>query len=72
MGKRTYFNLGDKMILISYSNNETIEFPTISQAQMYTMDLFVSGIHAVKLRCTNASDTNHLQDYIAGIYKSIS
>jgi len=30
------------MILISYSNNETIEFPTISQAQMYTMDLFVS------------------------------
>jgi hypothetical protein len=60
------------MILISYSNNETIEFPTISQAQMYTMDLFVSDIHAVKVRCTNASDTNHLQDYIAGIYKSIS
>lgn len=60
------------MILISYSNNETIEFPTISQAQMFTLDLFVSGIYAVKVRCTNASDTNHLQDYIAGIYKSIS
>lgn len=60
------------MILISYSNNKTLEFSTVSQAQMFTMDLFISGIHAVKVRCTNASDTNHLQDYIAGIYKSIS
>jgi len=60
------------MILISYTNQETIRFSSVSQAQMLTLDLFVSGIHAVKVRCTNASDTNHLQDYIAGIYKSIS
>ena len=60
------------MILISYTNQETIRFSSVSQAQMLTLDLFVSGIHAVKVRCTNASDTNHLQGYIAGIYKSIS
>ena len=60
------------MILISYTNQETIRFSSVSQAQMLTLDLFVSGIHAVKVRCTNASDTNHLQDYIEGIYKSIS
>lgn len=60
------------MILISYTNQETIGFSSVSQAQMLTLDLFVSGIHAVKVRCTNASDTNHLQDYIAGIYKSIN
>jgi hypothetical protein len=60
------------MILISYTNNETLEFSTISDATMYTLDLLVSDIHATKIRCTNASDTNHLQDYIAGIYKSIS
>jgi hypothetical protein len=60
------------MILISYTNQETIRFSSVSQAQMLTLDLFVSGIHAVKVRCTNASDTNHLQDYIAGIYKSIN
>ena len=60
------------MILISYSNQETLRFSSVSQAQMLTLDLFVSGIHAVKVRCTNASDTNHLQDYIAGIYKSIN
>ncbi len=60
------------MILISYTNHETIKFSSVSQAQMLTLDLFVSGIHAVKVRCTNASDTNHLQDYIAGIYKSIN
>ena len=60
------------MILISFTNQETIRFSSVSQAQMLTLDLFVSGIHAVKVRCTNASDTNHLQDYIAGIYKSIN
>ena len=60
------------MILISFSNNETLEFSSVSQAQLFLTDLFVSCIYAVKVRCTKASDTNHLQDYIAGIYKSIS
>jgi hypothetical protein len=60
------------MILISYTNNETLEFPTVSSAMKYTLDLCLSDIHAVKVKCNNASDTNHLQDYIAGIYKSIN
>ena len=57
------------MILISYTNNETISFPSISTAKQYTLDLFYSGIHAVKIRVNNGSDFSLLQDYIAALYK---
>ena len=36
------------MILIDYSNNETIEFQTISQAKMFTAVLFVDDIRALE------------------------
>ena len=57
------------MILISYTNNETISFPSIYTAKQYTLDLFYSGIHAVKIRVNNGSDFSLLQDYIAMLYK---
>ena len=57
------------MILISYTNNETISFPSISTAKQYTLDLYHSGIHAVKIRVNNGSDFSLLQDYIAMLYK---
>jgi len=59
------------MILISYSNNETLEFTTVSSAMSYTLDMFVSGIVALGIRSSNASDFKHLQDYIAGLHNSI-
>jgi hypothetical protein len=60
------------MILISYSNNETLEFTTVSSAMSYTLDMFVSGIVALGIRSSNASDFKHLQDYIAGLHNSIN
>lgn len=59
------------MILIDYSNNETIEFKSLSDALSYTFDLFVSGIYALGIRSSNASDFKHLQNYIAGLHNSI-
>jgi len=59
------------MILISYSNNETVEFTSVSTALSYTLDMLISGIHCIGIRSSNASDYQFLQDYIAGLYKSI-
>lgn len=58
-------------ILISYSNNMTLEFTTVSSAIETTLDLFMLGITALGIRSSNASDYQYLQDYIAGLYKSI-
>ena len=60
------------MILIDYSNNETIEFQTISQAKMFTAVLFVDDIRALGIRCENSSDYKLLEDYILGLTHSIS
>ena len=60
------------MILIDYSNNETIEFQTISQAKMFTAVLFVDDIRALEIRCENSSDYKLLEDYILGLTHSIS
>ncbi len=68
----TSINNGDKMILIDYSNNETIEFQTISQAKIYTFDLFEVGIMALGLRCEDTSDDKLLETYILGLTNSIS
>jgi len=62
---------GNIMILITYSTNETLEFPTVSQAKAYSLDLLICGIVALGIRCDNASDLNHLQDYLAGIHSTI-
>lgn len=59
------------MILITYSNNETLEFPTVSQAKMFTLDLFHADIKALGIRCNNASDFNRLENYILGLTNSI-
>jgi hypothetical protein len=60
------------MILITYANNETLEFSTVSTAEMCTLSLLLSGIEALGIRCNDASDLNRLQDYIAGIQQSIN
>ena len=60
------------MILIDYSNNETIEFQTISQAKMFTFDLFGVDIKALGIRCEDSSDYKLLEDYILGLANSIS
>ena len=57
------------MILISYTNNETISFKSVSTAKQYTFDLLQCDIHAVKIRANNVSDFSLLQDYIAALYK---
>ena len=51
-------------IYITYTNDETLKFSSLSTAKAYTLDLFFSDIHAVKLRATG-SDFVALQDYIA-------
>ena len=60
------------MILITFSNNETLEFNTVSQAKDYSLALILSGIHALGIVSNNTDDLNHLQDYFASIYKSIT
>ena len=60
------------MILIDYSNNETVEFETVSQAMMFTSDLFVADIKALGIRCERPSDYERLYDYIIGLTNSIS
>jgi len=60
------------MILITFSNNETLEFKTVSQAENYALALMLSGIQALGIVSDNTNDLNHLQDYIASIYKSIT
>ncbi|OUW70113.1 MAG: hypothetical protein CBD71_04395 [Rickettsiales bacterium TMED211] len=57
------------MILISYTNNETVTFNTVSTAKQYTLDLLKCDIHAVKIRANNGSNFSLLQDYIAMLYK---
>jgi hypothetical protein len=60
------------MILITFSNNETLEFKTVSQAKDYVLALMLNGIQALGIVGNNTDDLNHLQDYIASIYKSIT
>ena len=60
------------MIHISYSNNTTWEFPTVSQSIDITLAMLIEGKKIVRIRSNNASNLNHLQDYFAGINKSIN
>jgi len=59
-------------ILIDYSNNETIKFHSLSQAMIFTLDLFVSDIHALGIHCNDAVATQSLQNYIEGLSNSIT
>jgi len=59
-------------ILIDYSNNETIKFHSLSQATMFTLDLFMSDIHALGIHCNDVVATQSLQNYIEGLYKSMT
>lgn len=60
------------MILITFSNQETLEFTTVSQAKDYVLALMINGIQALGIVGNNTDDLNHLQDYIASIYESIT
>lgn len=60
------------MILITYSNNETFEFPTVSIAEISTQILNDCDIKPLGIKCDDALDFNRLQDYIAGIQQSIN
>lgn len=57
------------MILISYTNNETISFPSISAAKQYTLDLYQCDIHAAKIRPNYGSVYSLLKDYISTLHK---
>ena len=59
-------------ILVDYSNNETIQFHSLSQAMMYTLDLSLCEIHALEIHCNDAVSYRSLQNYIEGLYQSIS
>jgi len=60
------------MIHVTFSNNTTWEFPTVSQASDYSLAMLINGQRIVRIRSNNASSQNHLQDYFAGILKSIN
>jgi hypothetical protein len=59
-------------ILVDYSNNETIQFHSLSQAMMYTRDLSLCEIHALEIHCNDAVSYQSLQNYIEGLHQSIS
>jgi hypothetical protein len=59
-------------ILVDYSNNETIQFHSLSQAMMYTLDLSLCEIHALEIHCNDAVSYQSLQNYIEGLNQSIS
>ena len=57
--------------IIDFSNEESVIFSTVSTAINYIVDMLCSEIHAVGIHCSDTEDTKHLQNYIAGLYKSI-
>ena len=59
-------------ILVDYSNNETIQFHSLSQAMMYTLDLSLCEIHALEIHCNDAVSYQSLQNYIEVLNQSIS
>ena len=52
------------MILITFSNNETLEFQNRITAQLDIKTMKSFEIRAVKLRCVKSSDYMALQNYI--------
>jgi hypothetical protein len=60
------------MILIDFSNNETIEFPNLSSAFMYVRDLCVIGIKALAIHCSDTEDFRALENYILELNNSIN
>ena len=58
-------------IIIDFSNGESVIFKTYSGAVNYIVDMFVSKIHALGIHCSDTEELQHLQNYIAGLYKSI-
>ena len=52
------------MILITFSNNETLEFQDRFTAQLDIKTMRSFDIRAVKLRCDKSSDYMAIQDYI--------
>mgnify|MGYP007048726809 CR=1 FL=1 len=50
----------------------SIILKTISSAVNYIVDMFVSEIHALGIHCSDTEDLQYLQQYIAGLYKSIN
>lgn len=57
-------------IFITFSNDETLRFSSVSQATQWIFDLFCSDIFAVKLRC-NADNYTYLQSYIEDIKSTL-
>ncbi len=62
----------NKEIIIDFSNGESIILKTISSAVNYIVDMFASEIHALGIHCSDTEDLQYLQQYIAGLYKSIN
>ena len=60
------------MILIDFTNNETIEFPSVLMAQMFILDLTSMGIYVAGIHWPNAEDFKPLEDYILALYQSIN
>lgn len=52
------------MILITFTNNETLEVSNRLLALIYIKLLRAFGIRVVRLRCSKTSDYMAIQDYI--------
>ena len=57
-------NIGILMILITFTNNETLQVSNRLLALIYIKFLRAFGIRVVKLRCSETSDYMAIQDYI--------
>tara|TARA_Y100001973_G_C5199530_1_gene336638 strand:- start:2731 stop:2913 length:183 start_codon:yes stop_codon:yes gene_type:complete len=52
------------MILITFENQETLEFDDRFTAEVHVDTYVSSGYPVIKLRCSDASDYTALQNYI--------
>jgi len=57
-------NIGILMILITFTNNETLQVSNRLLALIHIQLLRAFGIRVVKLRCSETSDYMAIQDYI--------
>jgi hypothetical protein len=60
------------MILIDFSNNETIEFQDILMAGIFMKALSSMNIKVLGIHCSDTEATKTLQDYLEELNNSIT
>ena len=52
------------MILITFSDNQTVEVPDLLTAKLVVQFKLIRQLKAVKVRTSNGSNFNAIQDYV--------